>query len=178
MNIFKNKLLVIIFSLFIPLSVVMLKPTILYYPYWVKTQIFQINKDVGNDCKLTIGSYGDMFGGLNAFISGFAFLALLGTIGIQIWLHYRQEESKKQEVLETATNKLIYLDSLVKQSFFEIDLFKIYINELEKSSSEKRSVNFWAGDNSIEYSKINYIVNKIDQEVFFTAYYQKYKKKI
>ena len=119
-----------------------------------------------------------MYGGLNAFVSGFAFLGLLGTIVIQIVIHYREQESKKEEKRDKAYNKLVYLNLLVNQSFSEIDIFKNEIHELKKNNSlEKKRADFFKDDNTIEYNKINHIVHEIDQEAFFTAYYQEYKEK-
>lgn len=145
------------------------------YPFWVKGHLKELNQKRGD---VTISSYGDMYGGLNAFVSGLAFLGLLVTIGVQLWLYYRQEKSKKEEKLETASNKLVYLKHLVSQSMAEIDAFKKSISELRTYNSIKgKKALFFIDDETIEHNKINLIVNKIDQEAFFTAYYQQYNKK-
>lgn len=144
------------------------------YPFWVKGHLKELNQKRGD---VTIGSYGDMYGGLNAFVSGLAFLGLLVTIGVQLWLYYRQEKSKKEEKLETASNKLVYLKYLVSQSMAEIDAFKKSISELRTYNSMKgKKALFFIDDETIEHNKINLIVNKIDQAAFFTAYYQHNKK--
>jgi hypothetical protein len=95
-----------------------------------------------------------------------------------MWLYYREQESKKEEKLDKASNKLIYLDFLVKQSLSEIVVFKAGITEvIEHNSLMKEKATSLNCTDSIEYNKINHIVNEIDQEVFFTAYYQKNNKK-
>jgi hypothetical protein len=177
MEIFKNKwfqLTAIILVLLISYSFYWV---IFHYPYWVKSQVTLINGHVKNASDLNEGTFGDMYGALNSFVSGLAFLGLLITIGIQIWLHYREQQFKKEEKLNKADNKLAYLNLLVNQSFSEIDTFKDGVNELIRNNSlEKNRADFFTDDDILKHNKINKIVNKIDQELFFTAYFQKYKK--
>ncbi len=181
MEIFKNKwfqLTTIILILLISYSFYWV---VFHYPYWVKSQVILINGHVKNasdlNTDLNEGTFGDMYGALNSFVSGLAFLGLLITIGIQIWLHYREQQLKKKEKLGKADNKLIYLDFLVKQSLSEIEAFKAGVNDLIRDNSlEKEKAVFFTEDNTFEYNKVNHIDNKIDQEVFFTAYFHKYNK--
>lgn len=44
------------------------------------------------------------------------------------------------------------------------------------NSLEKKKAVFFTEGNTFEYNKVNHINNKIDQEVFFTAYFHKYNK--
>ncbi len=179
MEIFKNKwftitILIVLLCLSIPILYKFFNFIIFYYPFWVKYHLTGINQNRGN---IGIGTYGDMYGGLNAFVSGFAFLGLLGTIGVQLWLYYREQQLKKKEKLDKADNKLVYLDFLVKQSLSEIEAFKAGVNDLMRDNSlEKKKAVFFKDDNTLKHNKINKIVNKIDQESFFTAYFQKYEK--
>lgn len=181
MEFFKNKwfqLTTIILILLISYSFYWV---IFHYPYWVKSQVTLINGPVKNasdlNADLNEGTFGDMYGALNSFVSGLAFLGLLITIGIQIWLHYREQQLKKKEKLDKADNKLIYLNLLVNQSLSEIDLFREGIKVLKENNSlEKKKADFFKDDNTPKHNKINKIVNKIDQESFFTAYFQKYEK--
>jgi hypothetical protein len=175
MEILKNKWFMIATFISIPILYRFFNFVIFEYPFWVKCHLTGINSNRGN---IGIGTYGDMYGGLNAFVSGLAFLGLLVTIGVQIWLHYREQQLKKKEKLDKADNKLIYLDFLVKQSLSEIKVFKTGINDLiNHNSLMEKTVTPLNCTDSIEYNKINHIVNEIDQEVFFTAYYQKNNKK-
>lgn len=180
MEVFKNKwfwiaTLIVLPCLSIPILYRFFNFVIFDYPFLIKSHLTGLNQKRED---ITIGSYGDMYGGLNAFVSGLAFLGLLITIGVQLWLYYRQEQSKKEEKIEVAFNKLIYLDFLVKQSLSEIKVFKAGINDLiNHNSFMEKTVTPLNCTDSIEYNKINHIVNEIDQEVFFTAYYQKNNKK-
>ena len=104
MEFFKNKwfqLTTIILILLISYSFYWV---IFHYPYWVKSQVTLINGPVKNasdlNADLNEGTFGDMYGALNSFVSGLAFLGLLIPIGIQIWLHYREQQLKKKEKLK------------------------------------------------------------------------------
>lgn len=178
MEIFKNKWFWVTTTIvFIAMLCEFYNCIIYNYPLWVKTQINLINKPDSKVTPLEMGTYGDMYGALNTLFSGLAFLGLLVTIGVQLWLYYREQESKKEEKRDKASNKLVYLNLLVNQSFSEIEAFKEGIKALkEKNSFEKKRADFFTDDNTIGYNKINHIVNEIDQEAFFTAYYQEYKE--
>lgn len=179
MDIFKNKWFWVTLTIVIVTAAIIFKVynCIIYnYPDWVKSQVSLIKTD-GKVTPSEMGTYGDMYGALNTLFSGVAFLGLLITIFIQIWLHYREQELKKKEKRDKAKNKLVYLNLLVEQSLSEIAVFKKGIDNLIKNNSlEKKRADFFKDDNSIEYNKINHIVNKIDQEAYFTAYYQEYKE--
>lgn len=178
MEIFKNKWFWVTTTIvFIAMLCEFYNCIIYNYPLWVKTQINLINKPDSKVTPLEMGTYGDMYGALNTLFSGLAFSGLLITIGVQIWLHYREQKLKKKEKRDKAKNKLIYLDFLVKQSLSEIETFKAGIDDLIKNNSlEKKKAVFFTEDNTFEYNKVNHIDNKIDQEVFFTAYFHKYNK--
>ena len=75
--------LVIIFGLFLC--------TFYIYPILIHNYVQTLSGYSYEDDKLGKGTYGDMYGALNTFFSGLAFIGLIVTIGIQIYLH---EEEK------------------------------------------------------------------------------------
>ena len=152
--------LVIIFAVFLF--------TFYLYPSLIYKQVQNTPGYSIDDDKLGRGTYGDMYGALNTFFSGLAFIGLIVTIAVQIYLHEKENKSKKADEDIKEKRKLIYLENLVHRS-------TLFTNETIKNI---RDFNILIENNPNEIPKIkqvpineiNIIVNKLNQEKIFNAY--------
>ncbi|MFY7827938.1 MAG: hypothetical protein ACOVQ4_12475 [Flectobacillus sp.] len=69
------------------------------------------------------GTYGDMYGALNTFFSGLAFVGLLVTIFLQIIIHEREEELRKDNEHKEKKERLIFLKEISCQVVAENSKF-------------------------------------------------------
>lgn len=133
--------------------------------------------NISNDL-LGRGTYGDMYGALNTFFSGLAFIGLIVTIGVQIYLHEeekrvdREKEEKKQS--DFVHNKLFYFTELVKALLIENVQFANSLEQwIDKNQNGRIGISTFQYDSS---ESIYILLNKkINQEEIFEAYQTKFK---
>lgn len=143
--------------------------TFCYYPHFVQTLVQTQIGYSSDDDKLGRGTFGDMYGALNTFLSGLAFLGLLITIGVQIYLHNEEKRIDKEKEDKKDRDKLIYLEHII------IEGNKIALNY--KEAAEKFKQELIEKPSEIPMFKVSYslsllstITNKIDQEASFNIY--------
>ena len=81
------------------------------YPAWVLNTLMKIEPGYllfQND-KLGKGTFGDMYGALNTFFSGLAFLGLLISIFLQINIHRREQQYEKEKITNEEKYLLYYM---------------------------------------------------------------------
>ncbi|MET3128738.1 hypothetical protein ABID42_003857 [Arcicella rosea] len=132
--------------------------------------------NISNDL-LGRGTYGDMYGALNTFFSGLAFIGLIVTIGIQIYLHEEEKNSDKLEKVQNDSDKLTYLKALFEKTIKDISIIQNSLKEkietLKSESLNSKSVNI---DSKMNFWGINKIIAEINQEEYFLSYKRVFKK--
>lgn len=155
-----------------------------FYPYLFNWYIdYYCEKRLPKYDTSTNGTFGDMFGGLNTLFSGLAFVGLIATIFVQIYLHKREIEIDRQKQenelkegkikhVKYRDDKLTYLLNILNKS---LESDKIYLDDLNKWLDE-------TNNNKVEIKRIemntndyylNIITQKINQEEFFHCYLEK-----
>lgn len=61
------------------------------------------------------GTYGDMYGALNTFFSGLAFIGLITTILLQLFLHQREQDILKYDSHQAQKKNLLLLKEILSQ---------------------------------------------------------------
>ena len=139
------------------------------YPEFVYSIVTKTYGYDANSDKLGRGTYGDMYGALNTFFSGIAFLGLLVTIGVQIYIH------KKERSIDIKKQDRAFRDSLHYIRCLFIDAIGITNNHKESfeiliANKEKNIFNNDGLKVGSFISRLNTITEKIDQEKYFIAY--------
>ncbi len=143
--------------------------TFCYYPHFVQTLVQTQIGYSSDDDKLGRGTFGDMYGALNTFLSGLAFLGLLITIGVQIYLHNEEKRIDKEKECKKDRDKLIYLEHIIaegnKIALNYKEAAQNFKQDLIKKPSEipKFNISSWA-------SQLTIITDKINQEEYFNVY--------
>lgn len=147
----------------------------LIYGIVTKTSGYDASAD-----KLGRGTYGDMYGALNTFFSGIAFLGLLVTIGVQIYIHNEERKNDNEKRDEERINNQnkqnkTFQDSLHYINCLFIDAIGITNNHKESfeifiANKEKNVFNNDGFKVGSFVSRLNTITEKIDQEKYFIAY--------
>ncbi|NBA77270.1 hypothetical protein GOQ04_17070 [Emticicia sp. ODNR4P] len=165
----------LILAIFIIASIYCL---ILYaYPIYLQTVYINFisnNPSVG--LGYNIGTFGDMYGALNSFLSAVAFLGLLVTIFLQIYIHKKEIARDENLKLQEYNEKIIYLSFSLSNL---LDQIKVLINALEEWKSnminKPDSAEILNFEPLFDRSIFEELNNKIDQQHYFTAYLQFHK---
>ncbi len=136
----------------------------LIYGIVTKTSGYDASAD-----KLGRGTYGDMYGALNTFFSGIAFIGLLVTIAVQIYIH------NKERSIDIKKQDRAFRDSLHYICCLFIDAIGIINNHKESfeifiSNKESNIFDYTGFKIGSFISRLSTINEKIDQEKYFIAY--------
>lgn len=115
----------------------------------------------------TRGTFGDMYGVLNAFLSG---LAILGIVFTLYWEKQKEIEKQKEEDY----NRLFYLASLSKEVTHILKSYKSSLQSFKAELFENPLV-IPQLHLSTDYKRIRLISKKIDQEQYFLTYNRQLK---
>ncbi len=150
------------------------------YPNFIRSVFYNYACPTNEqDFSYNIGTFGDMYGGLNAFLSGLAFVGAVAAIFVQIILHRREiendklklENEKKDELEKKAKqnrDKLFYLKALLELVFLINEAFIDNVDAwLETIHNEKtiRTPFIILSDNVL-----NTVINKLNQEEYYITY--------
>lgn len=134
---------------------------------------YSANLSTGQDYGYNIGTFGDMYGALNSFVSAIAFLGLLVTILLQIYIHKKEITRAENEKFQDYYEKMIYLNSSLSSLLDQIETLMKSLDSWKSSMINKPDsveiLNFELTYDSSIFEEIN---NKIDQQLYFTAYFQ------
>lgn len=110
----------------------------------------------------TRGTFGDMYGVLNAFLSG---LAILGIVFTLYW--EKAQEEKKQ--IEDDVNRLTYLVAVIQEINFILADYKSGLDGLYSALSNVPFVIPVLRVSSV-HKRIKQVTQKLDQEQYYLAY--------
>lgn len=153
------------------------------YPDFLKKLVIDYNHgtDLAKETsEFGRGNFGDMYGALNTFFSGLAFLGLLVTIGVQIYIHKlsndkdiekkeNKEKEKKSESYSETFQKISYYHSIISRVILSN---KLFIEALIKFDNENpvdvlqpKVLVLQTSDNILEIAS-----KKINHETYYKHY--------
>lgn len=164
---------IILYSLIVTLGVFLLWYFIFkLYPYYLNEIYSNYSKNLSSDQNYgyNIGTFGDMYGALNSFLSGLAFIGLLATLVIQIIIHTREKKQNECDTLKSKQEKLIFLKNSLKYFIEEADELRKNVNIWHDTviNLEHNVIYKFEGSN-IDYL-FEILCKKIDLELYLTAY--------
>lgn len=106
------------FSLLVILTGLLLFSCFVFFCYPKIIQYYLILFSPGYDPdkdSIGRGTYGDMYGALNTFFSGLAFIGLITTILLQLFLHQREQDIIKYDSHQTQKKHLLLFKEILSQ---------------------------------------------------------------
>jgi hypothetical protein len=115
------------------------------------------------------GTFGDMYGALNSFLSGLAVLGIILTLFWDKTLKNDELEHRKSEKIKQEVDKLIYLENLLQISHtYTVDLKNRLNSILDSNNQDFSELPAWQID--INFENLKTINKTINQEKYFFAY--------
>ena len=134
-----------------------------WYPFIIDYLICYYDKSYQHNIDApTRGTFGDMYGMLNSFLSGLALIGLVYTL-------YWQKKQDEIKIINEQKDKMIYLEGLFKEG---ISILNNYIDSYATFSDELKLIPFNIPQNKVRYSqkRLKVITSKLDQESYYLSY--------